>query len=268
VERAELLQLERFIDREVKARFAPGAVRRVAVLQPGDAPAGGGPAGDEPGELLVRVFVGGADDQRSLQDWAQAHRTGMKRMRRELSLRLPAARWLEFTIEDASPAAPRITMPDDPALTEESLPPREIVTTALELLRTDYVFPDRAEQAAAAIEARLAAGEYDDLDEDTLAERLTSHLHEVCPDRHLRVRIRPPRPSPAGPAGPRERGPVRPARGRPASWRRPGNFGIYRAERLDGNVLSTDVPAPIADEARETLARLPGGGQPPAADLG
>ena len=120
------------------------------------------------------------------------------------------------------------------------------MTTALELLRTDYVFPDRAEQAAAAVEARLAAGEYADLDEDTLAERLTSHLHEICPDRHLRVRTMPPRPGPARPAGPRGPGPARPERERPASWRRPLNYGIYRAERLDGNVGYLDLRA-VAD---------------------
>jgi hypothetical protein len=50
------------------------------------------------------------------------------------------------------------------------------------------VFPERAEQAAIAIEARLAAGEYDNLDVITLTDRLTSHLYEVCADKHLRVR--------------------------------------------------------------------------------
>jgi len=247
VQRTELLQLERFIDREVKARFAPGAVVRVVLRQHDGSPAGPDPAGGgpvlEPGDLLVQVVVGGAGDQRSLDDWAQAHQAGMTRMRRELSLRLPAARWLEFTVEDASPPRPRITMPDDPALTEAPLPPREIVATALDLLRADYVFPDRAEQAAAAVEARLAAGEYDGLDEETLAERLTSHLHEVCPDRHLRVRTRPARP---GPPGPRPPGPSQPERARPAGWRRPGNHGIGRAERLDGNIGYLDLHA-VAD---------------------
>ena len=52
MERAEVTRLEQLIDREVKARFAPGAVRRVAVLQEGDDPAIG------PDELLVRVFAG------------------------------------------------------------------------------------------------------------------------------------------------------------------------------------------------------------------
>jgi hypothetical protein len=166
----------------------------------------------------------------------------MMRLRRELSLRLPPARQLEFTIDDASEpdAAPRITMPDDPALTDEPLSGREIVETALALLRTGYVFPDRAEQAATAVEARLAAGEYDDLDEAALAERLTSQLHEICADGHLRVRTMPPRPArraPAEPGGPaRDR---RPREQRP--WERPLNYGIYRAERLEGNVGYLDL---------------------------
>ena len=51
------------------------------------------------------------------------------------------------------------------------------------------MFPELAEQAAAAIEARLTAGEYDHLDEITLTELLTSHLREVCEDKHLGVRL-------------------------------------------------------------------------------
>ena len=69
----------------------------------------------------------------------------------------------------------------------EQQPAREIVATALALLRRHYVFPGRAGQAAAAIEARLASGEYDGLDETALAERLTGQLYELCADQHLRV---------------------------------------------------------------------------------
>ena len=69
-------------------------------------------------------------------------------------------------------------MPDDGSLAAEQLSGREIVTKALELLRANYVFPEQAEQAATAIEARLEAGEYDNLDEITLTELLTSHLQE------------------------------------------------------------------------------------------
>jgi N-terminal domain of Peptidase_S41 in eukaryotic IRBP len=190
VERTAFWHMERMIDREIRARFPRDTVRRVAVLGSGDEEEIGS------GELLVRVFVtaGGPDaGEPSLEEWAQAHGTGMQRLRRELSLRLPEARLLEFTVETAGPAAaPRITMPHDQALADEPLTVREIVAAAVSLLRAGYVFPDRAEQAAAAIEARLAAGEYDDLDHKALAGRLTEQLDEVCQDRHLRVRVRPP----------------------------------------------------------------------------
>jgi Peptidase family S41/N-terminal domain of Peptidase_S41 in eukaryotic IRBP len=247
VERAAVERLERLIDRELKARFPAGAVRRVAVLQHGDDPA------IEPGELLVRLFIeadgGPGDYQRSLDTWAQAHQAAMKRIRRELSLRLPPARLLEFTVDGASDpgAAPRITMPDDPALTSAPLSGPEIVEAALALLRSTYVFPDRAEQAAAAIETRLADGEYDGLDEATLAERLTGHLYEVCADKHLRVRVMPPlpvrreppgpegRPVPGGQRGRDDRGPGGRERGHPH------NYGIHRVERLDGNVGYLDL---------------------------
>ncbi len=248
MEQAAMDRIEREIDREVKARFPAGAVRRVTLLQAGDDPAIG------PGELLVRVFIetaaGPADYRRSLDAWALAHEARMRRLRRELSLRLPEARLLEFTVGDAGDpgAPPRITVPDDPALTAEPVPPRELVGTALAVLRAGYVFPDRAEQAAAAIEARLAAGEYDDLDEAVLADRLTSQLDEICADKHLRVRTMPPRPARPGPAEPAGPGPAEPARPGPAAPRpgrpardRPLNYGIYRAERLAGNVGYLDL---------------------------
>ena len=243
-------RFEREINSEVKARWPAGVVRRVAVLQHGDDPA------IEPDGLLIRVFVepggGSADDQRSLDEWAQANRAGMKRMRREVSLRLPEATLLEFAID--SPSAARITMPDDPALAGEQLSTREIVETALVLLRASYVFPGLAEQAAVTIEAKLAAGEYDGLGDEALAERLTSDLDEACDDKHLRVRTMPPRPArpkrgePSGPA------PARPPGG-PGPGIRPRNYGIYRAERLEGNVGYLDVRGvPGPEEAGPVIA--------------
>ena len=234
VDQAELRRLEHMIDSEMKLRFPAEAVQRATVL----------PSGDDPEELLVRVFVavpdGSQDPRRSLEAWAQAHEASMKRVRRELSLRLPEARLLEFTVEDVGDpdTAPTITMPDDPALTSTPLSAREIVETTLALLRRNYVFPDRAEQAATAIEARLAGGEYDDLDEAALAERLTAQLDEICADKHLRVRAMPPRP----PRPPRPE-PDRPRPGRPERERRgnPRNYGIYRVDRLEGNVGYIDL---------------------------
>ena len=243
MERAEQDQIERAINHELNGRFAEGAVQRAVLLQHGDDPA------IEPGQLMVRVFVpapGGPEDyEQVLAAWQDAHRPGMVEVRRELSLRMPSARLLEFTFDDPDPATPRITMPDDGSLAAEQLSGRQIVTTALSLLRANYVFPERAEQAAAAVEARLEAGEYDDLDEVTLTGLVTSHLQDVTGDKHLRMVL-------GGGPGPRRervREPAEPGEHedhemRRMTMRRRGrldNFGIRRVERLDGNIGYLDV---------------------------
>jgi hypothetical protein len=156
--------------------------------------------------------------------------------------RLPAARLLEFTLDGAGPDAPQITMADDGSLAEDQMSAREIVTTALSLLRANYVFPDVAERAATAVEARLAAGEYDDLDEITLTARLTGHLQEVTGDKHLRVRLGGGPGAGPGPGPDGERPEDHEKRGE--NMRRIGrmdNFGIRRVERLPGNVGYVDL---------------------------
>ena len=96
MERADKDRLERVINRTVRERFSAGAVERAVVLEHGDDPA------IEPGQLMVRVFVPEpeepADYEQALAAWQEAHRAGMDTMRRELSLRLPSARLLEFTL--------------------------------------------------------------------------------------------------------------------------------------------------------------------------
>jgi Peptidase family S41/N-terminal domain of Peptidase_S41 in eukaryotic IRBP len=230
---AEQAMVERVINHEMRERFGAGVVQRAVLLQHGDDPA------VEPGQLMVRVFVE-ASDEPGLIAWQSAHQGGIDSIRRELSLRLPAARLLEFTFDE--PGAPRISVPDDGSLAAEQLSGREIVTKAVELLRANYVFPDQAEQAATAIEARLEAGEYDDLDEITLTELLTSQLQEITDDRHLRVVLG------GGPGPRRERvpGPEEPQdpEARRLAMRQRGrldNFGIRRVERLDGNVGYIDL---------------------------
>jgi hypothetical protein len=251
VEQTEIPRLQQLIDREMRARFPRGAVRRVAVLGPGDDQRVG------PDEILVRVVIEAPDEpedpRRSLDEWVRAHQPRMKQVRRELSLRLPEAALLEFAAgEDHN--APAITMPHDPALADEPLSTREIVTIALQTLRASYVFPERAEQAAAAIEARLAAGQYDGLDEEALARRLTDDLHEVCRDKHLRVRAHHSRRA----RGP-ERRPEAPRRARVPEGRpgkgHPGNYGIRRIERLPGNVGYLDLQGVAPPEhAGEAIA--------------
>jgi len=245
-----MARLERQVNDEIVTRFPAGAVQRVALLQEAEDSQVG------PEELLVRVFVGVAvalpaavagdsdgsraavpSPEETLQSWATQHQTAMRRLRRELSWRLPPARLLEFTIDGGDTgSAPRIIMPHDPELASEPVPPREIVQTAIAILRSRYVFPDRAAEAAAEIEARLAAGEYDDLDEPELAERLTSQLYAVCADKHLRVHAHPERMR--RPAGPADRDKDR------QEMRAIGqldNFGIHRVERLEGNVGYIDL---------------------------
>jgi Peptidase family S41/N-terminal domain of Peptidase_S41 in eukaryotic IRBP len=253
VDQAELEQLQRAIDHEMRERFGAGAVQRAVLLRPGDDPA------IEPGQLMVRVFLPppgeGEGYDEALAAWRDAHQADMDTLRRELSLRLPAARLLEFTFDDADAATPRILMTDDGSLGAEQLSGREIVTTALALLRANYVFPELADRAATAVETRLAAGEYDHLDEITLTELVTSHLREVCDDKHLALRLGGgPGPGRGGPGGPgpggRGRHPWADPDGpkdhekRLQAMRQMGrldNFGIHRVERLDGNVGYLDV---------------------------
>ena len=246
MERAEKDQIERAINHELKERFAAGAVQRAVLLEHGDDPAIG------PGQLMVRVFVpapdGPSDHERALAAWQEDHRAGMGELRRELSLRLPSARLLEFTFDEPGEATPRITLPDDGSLAAEQMSGREIVTRAMSLLRANYVFPEAAEQAAVAVEARLAAGEYDNLDEITLTDLVTTHLQEITGDKHLRLRLGGGPPPTAGPgravpARPDETGP-KDHEARRLAMRRMGrldNFGIRRVERLEGNVGYLDV---------------------------
>ena len=247
MERAEKDQIERVINHTARGRFASGAVQRAVLLEHGDDP------GIGPGQLMVRVFVPAPDEpteyERALAEWREANQAGMDQLRRELSLRLPAARLLEFTFDDPGPATPRITVADDGSLAAEQMSGREIVTTAMALLRANYVFPEVAERAAAAVEARLATGEYDDLDEITLTELVTRHLQDETRDKHLRLRLGG-GPGPGGPGGPGPGGPE-PDAGEPRdhearlrAMRKIGrldNFGIRRVERLDGNVGYLDL---------------------------
>jgi hypothetical protein len=170
--------------------------------------------------------------------------------------------------------------PGDGAPRAERLSGREIVTEALALVRAVYVFPELAEHAATAIEARLAAGEYDQLDEVTLTELVTQHLRDATGDRHLALmlgNVPPPTPRPGPrPGEPEDHEARQLARRQRSRW---DNFGIRRVERLPGNVGYLDlrrmpVPAnagPAIAAAMELVAgtyaliidmRRNGGGSP------
>ena len=63
MERAELDQIERVLNHELRERFTAGAVERGVLLQHGDDPA------VPPGQLLVRVFIP-APDRPSPPRWS------------------------------------------------------------------------------------------------------------------------------------------------------------------------------------------------------
>jgi C-terminal processing protease CtpA/Prc len=111
--------------------------------------------------------------------------------------------------------------------------PVDLIDEALRLLLANYIFPEKAEAAAAAVRRRREAGEYAGLDEEKLAGRLTAELFEVCEDKHLRVRVRD--------------ADLRAALTEDelvAAYReglKHANYGIARVERLDGNVGYLDL---------------------------
>jgi C-terminal processing protease CtpA/Prc len=109
----------------------------------------------------------------------------------------------------------------------------DLIDEALRLFRSRYIFPEKAEAAAADIRRRRADGEYEGLGEEQLAERLTAHLYETCADRHLRVRIRD-----------AELHTALTEDEMVAAYResvKHANYGIARVERLDGNIGYLDL---------------------------
>jgi hypothetical protein len=109
------------------------------------------------------------------------------------------------------------------------------------LLTARYVFPDRAAQAKAKIDAALAVGKYDSIrDPRAFAQCLTEDLQSVTHDKHMRVS---------------------PSTARQAP-RPPTNGGIVRVDVLKGNIGYIDlwefplppVFNPAADDALRALA--------------
>ena len=115
MERVVLDRLERKLDERVKERFPDGVIQRVALLQHGEDPA------VEPGELLVRVFIGpaGAPETReqSMKAWENELK-GWEKLWKELSERLPEVRRAEVTFDDPGDNKPRGMMQRGPSLAD------------------------------------------------------------------------------------------------------------------------------------------------------
>lgn len=131
----------------------------------------------------------------------------------------------------------------------------DLIENVLETLTAQYVFPDVATRAAAAIRTHRGAGRYDELDESSLCARLTEDLQAESGDRHLRVRPRAVETLDA-------RSPEEVMMAMIAGFRRE-NFGIARAEVLEGNigcielrlVLDASLAGRTASAAMEFVAR-------------
>ncbi|MCN9243501.1 S41 family peptidase [Streptomyces sp. RY43-2] len=110
----------------------------------------------------------------------------------------------------------------------------QTVERALERIGAGYVFPEKTVDIDAAIRRRLAAGEYDDLDGPTLCATVTTHLQQVCPDRHLRL---------LWTDQPQSLEPEDEDGGQAAflALLRAEHQGIRRVEHLDGNIALIDI---------------------------
>ncbi|THA77860.1 S41 family peptidase [Streptomyces sp. A0592] len=110
----------------------------------------------------------------------------------------------------------------------------EIIERALERIGAGYVFPEKAVDIDAAVRRRLAAGEYDGLDERELCETVTAHIQEVCPDKHLRL---------LWVEEPQSMEPEDQDAGRAAflALLQAENHGVRRVERLEGGVTVVEL---------------------------
>ena len=140
-----------------------------------------------------------------------------------------------------------------PAVPLDAAEKRAVVEKAGELLNANYIFPDRAAEAKAKIEAGLTAGDYDAMSTpQAFAEKLTADLQAVTKDKHMRVFAAgaAPQPAPAAAAAPATPAPRLHA-------------GFARIDRLKGNIGYIKLqgfPAPngpfavVANQAMADLA--------------
>jgi len=164
-------------------------------------------------------------------------------------------------------AAPPAAAQPAPAAPLDAAARQAVVAQLGAALRERYVFPDIGAQAAAKIDAALAAGEYDSLSEPwAFAARLNDDIAAIARDKHLRV---------GAPGGPP------PTDGPPPGPPPKAEAGVVRADKLAGGIGYIEVtsfppPAmfkPVLDRAMAGLAgskaliidmRRNGGGSPPA----
>ena len=127
---------------------------------------------------------------------------------------------------------------DSPELIIDPSTPAELVRRLSEEVRSNYVYPEIAEQICARLQQRLEEGAYDGITEgEFLAYALTHHLQEVNGDEHLWVRW-------TSESLPEHEGQLR----HNAEWVAQqqleaslDNYGLHKVERLPGTVGYLDI---------------------------
>jgi len=144
----------------------------------------------------------------------------------------------------------------DPVLTAKDR--REIAEAFAKVIDTRYVLPDEAKKMAAAVRSQIAKGAYDNIEPaNAFVAALLEDVRAVNDDRHLGLSIAPE-------IVPIETDEQREKRYRPLMLEeaRRTNYGLPKAERLDGNIgyldvtwfPPADVAGPAADAAMAFLA--------------
>ena len=115
---------------------------------------------------------------------------------------------------------------------------RQVVENIAAAFDKYYVFPEVAGSMGEALQASLAAGDYDKLTApEAFVERLTADLQAVSHDKHIRVRYSPVARLLGGP----EEEDSATEREEAIALARSQNFGFYKVERLDGNIGYLDL---------------------------
>lgn len=129
---------------------------------------------------------------------------------------------------------------------------RAVVEKAGELLTANYIYPERAAEAKAKLDAAFRAGEYEAITTpEAFAKKLTSDLQSVTHDKHLHV-VAPPAARPAAATAPTS----------PASQR--DYAGFRRVDRLKGNIGYIKlqgfpaVAGPFSQTATQAITDLAG----------
>lgn len=135
---------------------------------------------------------------------------------------------------------------------------REIAEAFAKVIETKYILTEEAKNMAAAVRTQIRAGAYDNLEPATaFASAVLNDARAVNNDKHLGLHVTPNK-IPVETEAEKEKrmGPIM------ASQARRANFGLAKAERLEGNIGYLDIEffpsvklaAPTADAAMAFLA--------------